>query len=330
MRLRLRLGKIITASRVQLAGSGTPYLQCTGIRALTCDDAPLPHVASAHSPRGRLFAPTRWAHPTALRRSLKRCRVRAEPVAQWVERNASSSRSGTAALWSSCAAVTTSSENPAEMSSRPLAQRCRASDTAPATASYPAPAASASGEIPAHPSARRAVTSAPAPHRSSTAGRRLPSGHRSPAAMIATARSGVDSRRRRSQSAAARRFRRLTPITEFADCASWKLIADPLGEGSTSRGSSSAARIVADDRLTWPSIACDRPTASTASRSSAYRAADSSLQRYGKTTVPRSAATVSVVVKLRTSTTTATSQPALTAIAPVDPQSRRSEKPGCR
>lgn len=50
MRLRLRLGKIITASRVQLAGSGPPDLQSTAIRPLTCGGAAYPWSASVHSP----------------------------------------------------------------------------------------------------------------------------------------------------------------------------------------------------------------------------------------------------------------------------------------
>ena len=75
------------------------------------------------------------------------------------------------------------------------------------------------------------------------------------------------------------------------------------------------------------SRAARRPTANAASRSSAYAGALSSFQGNGHTSMPRSTATVRVVVKERTSTTTATAAPVGDRLragrAPVEPDGVR-------
>ena len=110
---------------------------------------------------------------------------------------------------------------------------------------------------------------APAPIMSSSAGRRLPSGHRSPAAITATGRPAAA---RRTQAAAARALRSEAPTTVAPVAASADEIADPLGEGSTSRRTPAGGSTnVCGDRLMSPGPACRRPTASVASCSSAAR-----------------------------------------------------------
>lgn len=113
-------------------------------------------------------------------------------------------------------------------------------------------AARAAGDM--SPCAARAAIRLPAPHWSSTAGRRVPSGQRSPAAMTATRSAGSASRRRSSHSAAACRFRRLTPMTSVVVPASRELMVDPFGEGRTRRGSRDAARLLGETDLAVASL----------------------------------------------------------------------------
>ena len=108
-------------------------------------------------------------------------------------------------------------------------------------------------------------------------------------------------------------------------------IDDPFGDGRTSRSTPVTEAMSAGLRLTAvpaESRASSRPTASVASCSAAYAAARSSFHANGSTVMPRSTATVSVVVKDRTSTTTATSAPSAIASAPVGPQSNRTRYAG--
>ena len=91
---------------------------------------------------------------------------------------------------------------------------------------------------------------APAPSRSSSAGRRLPSGQRSPAAITVTGRSGVPSPCPASQRLVAVTFRR-----DAARRSVWldgvvaaAAIAEPFGDGSTRRGVNGARRSTAGDR----------------------------------------------------------------------------------
>ena len=113
-----------------------------------------------------------------------------------------------------------------------------------------------------------------------------------------------------------------------------KAIEEPFGEGSTTRSTPDTRAIAAGERLApappGSDLASSRPTASAAARSSAYAAARSSFQRYGSTVMPRSTATHSVVVKERTSTTTAMSAPSAMAAAPVGPQSNRTRRSSWR
>ena len=99
---------------------------------------------------------------------------------------------------------------------------------------------------------------------------------------------------------------------------------EPLGLGSTSRSTPSAAAIRAGDRLSPPPRrrASCRPIASVAPTLSAYARARSSFQAKGWTAIPRSTPTHSVVVNDSTSTTTATSP----GRAPAD-VSRRTGRP---
>src|SRR5215207_6464646 len=181
----------------------------------------------------------------------------------------------------------------------------------------------ASGDSPGQSWSSNAASTAPAPHRSSTAGRKEPSGQRSPAAMTAIVESS-GSCSRAIQSATATALRRLAPTTVVATEASSYAIDDPFGDGSTRRAIGPTARRLAGARLTWPGNASVRPTAMVAPCCSAYDEASVASQGYGNTTVPRSTATLSVVVNDSTSTMTATSAPVATALAPTGPHSNRT------
>ena len=86
-------------------------------------------------------------------------------------------------------------------------------------------------------------------------------------------------------------------------------MVEPLGDGSTSRSMPSTSDRLAGEsetcRASPRDIASKRPTASVAPWRTACSAARASRQRNGKTSIPRSIATLSVVVKESTSTTTA-------------------------
>ena len=198
---------------------------------------------------------------------------------------------------------------------------------------------------------------APAPQRSSTAGRSDPSGQRSPAGTTTTA----GGRLRAATScpaihpATAARLRREAATTSAPAPASRWLIVDPFGDGSTRSLTPDASRIDLGDRLigalsrasvslpTRDAAAlaaalaaarvCDRGTARVPPSDSASATAESSFQRQGWTAMPPSAATDTHVVKLSTSTTTAvTAAPDATAYrvrawAPVGPHSRRTTCP---
>ena len=93
-----------------------------------------------------------------------------------------------------------------------------------------------------------------------------------------------------------------------------------------------AAAMDAGDRLTPlpASRASCRPTARVAPRDAACSAARSSFHANGCTAMPRSTATVTVVVKDSTSTTTAYAAPSAIASAPVGPHSNRTGHPAWR
>jgi hypothetical protein len=118
-----------------------------------------------------------------------------------------------------------------------------------------------------------------------------------------------------------------TPTTVAPVAASRAATVEPFGEGSTSRAMPAAPSTVRGDRLTWPGPAADRPTARVAPCARATSAAEPSRHRYGSTAIPRSTATVSVVVKVRTSTTATYAAPGPTASAPSGPQSNRTRWP---
>ncbi len=84
---------------------------------------------------------------------------------------------------------------------------------------------------------------------------------------------------------------------------------EPLGEGSTRRSTPSTSARLAGESETWRASpresASNLPTARVAAWRMACSAARASRQRKGKTSMPRSTATLSVVVKDSTSTTTA-------------------------
>src|SRR6478609_8839160 len=110
-------------------------------------------------------------------------------------------------------------------------------------------------------------------------------------------------------------------------------MAAPLGEGSTSLDvtasgppGSVALRTETGDRLTPVGPASRRPTARRAPLDAANAAAEASRTRYGKTSIPASTAIDKVVPKDNTSTTTMASAPAEIAVAPCDPQSKRTPK----
>lgn len=163
---------------------------------------------------------------------------------------------------------------------------------------------------------------APAPHKSSTAGRNDESGHLSPAAMTAITLWGWSST---THCAIAAALRSDAPTHVSTRAASAWAIVEPFGDGNTSRlGGGAAARTVAGHKLTSPGVATERPTARTASWCSARWVARSSRHRLGTTSIPASIATVRVVVNDRTSTTTAMSAPATTASIADRPHSKRN------
>ncbi len=91
---------------------------------------------------------------------------------------------------------------------------------------------------------------APAPSMSSRAGRRLPSGQRSPAAITTAGRPGVPNPLSCSQPGVAVKFRSEAAITAASPAAA--AIAEPFGEGKTSRGVKGACRSARWINATWP------------------------------------------------------------------------------
>jgi hypothetical protein len=233
-------------------------------------------------------------------------------------RNARSLRTGTTSLLSSSRATWTSCVNPAASSSTAEAQPATASATSWVAACI-APMARASDDaIASGWIVIRASTTAPAPSASSSAGRIEPSGHRSPAAMTQTRQPSA--RRRAAQAPTARALRRHAVATVASRCTA--AMADPFGDGSTSRAGNSAARRAAGDSDHGVALViCRRSTASAAPSWAASTAARPSRHGAGYTTVPRSTATETLVVNDSTSTTTRTSPGSDTWAAPVAPQS---------
>ncbi len=155
-------------------------------------------------------------------------------------------------LSSSSEAMATSCGNPMTINSRPEAQSRRRSSYESDTAVQASAAICASGDRePSQPAAVNAVTTPPAPHRSSTAGRNSPPGHFSPDATIATRDPGPCSCT--IQSATAEAFLNEAPTHTATWDANANAIVDPFGDGSTSRLGTSDSRIVLGDRLICPS-----------------------------------------------------------------------------
>lgn len=99
-------------------------------------------------------------------------------------------------------------------------------------------------------------------HMSSTAGRNVPPGHRSPAAVTAT-----DEPLRwfcAIHSATALVLRSDAPTQTRADSAKEYAIEERSGEGNARRVSPTARRILPGDKLTAPAVAALPPTANTA------------------------------------------------------------------
>ena len=88
---------------------------------------------------------------------------------------------------------------------------------------------------------------APAPRRSSIAGRKLPSGQRSPVGMIPTAPPPAISRLTRATAAALRRQPAITGLPPPA-----RDSREPFGDGSMSLDPAGIARRLAGDRLSCP------------------------------------------------------------------------------
>ena len=108
-------------------------------------------------------------------------------------------------------------------------------------------------------------------------------------------------------------------MTSGTASASWKLMVEPFGEGSTRRSRDLAARTLCGGEadLTRERLG---PVDREGCIASGSESTDSIIAPgKGKTVTPRSAATVKVVVKMSTSTTTATSHPAEIACAPFGP-----------
>ncbi len=182
--------------------------------------------------------------------------------------------------------------------------------------SHAAAAERASGDC-APPSRER---TAPAPRKSSSAGRSEPSGHRSPHAITMMGALCCC-----AHPATASALRRQAATT--VEPASWANAAhvEPLGEGSTT-----ASPRIRRKRLIGDS---DGPSAVLLSASSAptvrakSRAESSSCLRNGYTSAPRLVPASTAVVNRRTSTMTTVPSP--TASTPVVPHSNRTSKPLC-
>ena len=149
-------------------------------------------------------------------------------------------RTGTTSLASISTATSTSWLKPEVTNSTPEALP-RTSSGMESLVSYAARAAAASGDSEQPPCSASAASTAPAPSRSSSAGRSDPSGHRSPAAMTAKG----PSCRCVIHAATARALRREAATTTRPPAAA--AIAEPLGDGRTRRAGARADRSAAGD-----------------------------------------------------------------------------------
>src|SRR5439155_9056988 len=138
---------------------------------------------------------------------------------------------GTASLAAYSAASSTSAPKSLSISSRPDTPPRTAAGTS-GTADSAASATAASTDRPPGTVDRPSSTAA-APSRSSTAGRRVPSGQRSPAAMTPIAASAAPYPRDRSQRATAGALRRHPATTGMPVAPAAAQIAEPFGDGST-------------------------------------------------------------------------------------------------
>src|SRR6266436_2760778 len=155
---------------------------------------------------------------------------------------------------------------------------------------------------------------APAAIQSSTAGRRLPSGHRSPAGIIAMLlpRSCADS-------ATAFALRRQPARVGTASVESESVA--PFAEGRTSLAPQGTEASEAGERDHRSLV---RVTSTRSAWSDlAYSRADSSFQRYGKIVAPRDTATSTAVEKEKTSTMITTSEFIASTSTPRCPHSQR-------
>ena len=213
----------------------------------------------------------------------------------------------------SIAASWTSSRNPASMSSLPDAQSATCVVTS-TERKAPAAAALSGDNEPSRP-----AMIAPAPTRSSTAGRSLPSGQCSPAAITLTRRPSVP-----AASAIAAALRRHPAITGNPSLSACSAIVAPLGDGKTIRTPASTHENDAgDNEYGFRADMSDRGTANSASIELAKSAASPLSQ--GKMSAPREVAMSTAVEKDNTSTTITTSESA------PDSPTRRSPIPtGCR
>jgi hypothetical protein len=173
-------------------------------------------------------------------------RVRLGRAVQRVAVNAWPVRTGTTRHELISVAMATSSANPVPVSSLPETEFVTA-DARSAVASKQARASSASGDRRLLPCSFMAAMTAPAPSRSSSAGRRLPSGQRSPAAITVTGCCGVPKSCSASHRPTAFTLRRHAAVTVAPPSDAAAEIADPFGEGSTSLAVKGARRSAAGD-----------------------------------------------------------------------------------
>jgi len=153
---------------------------------------------------------------TSARNSQGTPTTRAEPASQTALNDSPTSK-GTFLETFSCAATAISLPYPSATNSRPDAQACRDASTVRPNSRYAAAAALASGDAGPTPALSSASITAPAPHRSSTAGRSRSPGQRSPAPTTAIG-PRVDPRLIHSATALA--LRRQAPTTLDRDSAS--------------------------------------------------------------------------------------------------------------
>ena len=163
-------------------------------------------------------------------------------------------------------------------------------------------------------------STAPAPRRSSSAGRSDPSGHCSPHAITLMAPFLAA-----AQSPTAAGFRRQAATTVAPVSAATAAQVEPFGDGRTTASPSSiASRLTGESDGPSESV----PSASRAPTDSANAIAVASRQRYGNTTAPRLTAASTAVVNRRTSTITMRSPASTSTLA--TPHPNRTAKSLCR